>query len=154
MSLAWMGRRASRYLIVIGLVAACVYVLGKPQLPRVGFATAVAGVPVNRTAPTLTGDQRLGGVLTCGRGTWDDPEGAPYSHEYQWVRDNQDLTGETGATHTIVPADVGHGVRCDVRATGDYGSTEANSPTFYPPAPAALTPPRISGDLRLGRTLT
>ncbi len=75
MSLAWIGRRASRYLIVIGLVAACVYALGKPQLPRIGFTTAVAGVPVNRTAPPLTGDQRLGGVLTCGRGTWDDPEG-------------------------------------------------------------------------------
>ncbi len=154
MPLAWMGRRAARYLIVIGLVAACAYAIGKPQLPRIGFATAVAGVPVNRTAPTITGDQRLGGVLTCGRGTWDDPEGAPYAVEHQWVRDNQDLTGETSTTHTVVPADIGHGVRCDVRATGDYGTSEANSPTFYPPAPDALTPPRVSGDLRLGRTLT
>ena len=122
------------------------YAIGKPQLPRIGFATAVAGVPVNRTAPTITGDQRLGGVLTCGRGTWDDPEGAPYAIEYQWVRDNQDLTGETGATHTIAPADIGHGVRCDVRATGDYGSTE---PTARP----STRPPRTPSH-RLGSAAT
>ena len=74
------------------------------------------------------------------------PRAAPYPIDYQWVRDNQDLTGETGPTHTIVTAaDVGRGLRCDVRATGDYGSTEASSPTFYPPAP---TPSRRRGQRR------
>ena len=154
MSLTWMGRRAVRYLIVLGLLALCVYAIGKPQLPRIGFATAVAGVPVNRTVPTLTGDQRLGGVLTCGRGTWDDPEGAA-------VRDRVPVGPRQPGPHRRDRRDAHdrrrrhRPRRCAAtsRATGDYGSTEADSPTFYPPAPDALTPPRLSGDLRLGRTL-
>src|SRR4051794_36692220 len=154
MSLAWMGRRAARWLLALGLLAVLVYALGKPQTPRVGFATAVAGVPVNRTAPPLTGDLRLGATLTCGRGVWDDPATSPYSYAFQWVRDNQDLTGETKTPHTLPASDIGRAIRCDVTATGDSGIREANSVTYYPPAPSALTPPRISGDLRLGRTLS
>src|SRR3954453_12080903 len=154
MSLAFLGRRAVRYVVALGLLVLCVYAIGKPQLPRVGFATAVAGVTVNRTAPTLTGDLRLGGVLTCGQGVWDDAQGTPYSYALQWVRDNADLTGETNSTHTLTAADIGRAMRCDVTATGDSGTREANSVTYYPPAPSALTPPRIGGDLRLGRTLS
>src|SRR4051794_40890006 len=154
MSLAWMGRRAARWLLALGLLAVLVYALGKPQLPRVGFATAVAGVPVNRTAPPLTGDLRLGGVMTCGNGVWDEPQAGPYSYGFQWVRDNQDLTNETGTTHTLTAADIGRALRCDVTATGDSGTREASSVTYYPPAPTAQTPPRIGGDLRLGRTLS
>ena len=40
MSLAWMGRRAVRYSLALGLLGLLVYAIGKPQLPRVGFATA------------------------------------------------------------------------------------------------------------------
>src|ERR1700755_3567161 len=154
MSLAWMGRRAVRCSLALGLLALVVYAIGKPQLPRVGFARAVAGVPVKRTAPTLTGDLRLGGVLTCGKGVWDDPPDAPYGYATQWVRDNADLTGETNLTHTLPAADIGRAMRCDVTATGDSGTREASSVTYYPPAPTALTPPRISGDIRLGRTIS
>ena len=68
MSLAWMGRRVVRYLVACGLLAALVYALAKPEPPRVGYAKAIAGIPVNKTAPPLTGDLRLGGVLTCGPG--------------------------------------------------------------------------------------
>ncbi|HET6547272.1 MAG TPA: hypothetical protein VFG79_02365, partial [Solirubrobacter sp.] len=143
-----------RYALVFGVLALCGYWIVKPQVPRVGFATAVAGVPVNRTAPAITGDQRLGGTLTCRPGTWDEPETGPYAYDFQWVRDGQDLTGETGTTHAVTAQDIGHGLRCDVRATGDSGSDEASSQTFYPPAPEALIPPRMSGDLRLGRTLS
>src|SRR4051794_1889702 len=154
MSLAWMGRRAARWLLALGLLAVLVYALGQPQTPRVGLATAVAGVPVNRTAPPLTGDLRLGATLTCGRGVWDDPATSPYSYAFQWVRDNQDVTGETKTTHTLTASDIGRAIRCDVTATGDSGIREANSVTYYPPAPSALTPPRVSGDPRLGRTLS
>ena len=151
MSLAWMGRRVARYLVACGLLAALVYALTKPEPPRVGYATAVAGVPVNKTAPPITGDPRLGGTLTCGPGTWDQPA----TFTTQWVRDNQDLTGETATTHTVTAADVGRNLRCDVRATNaDGASTRASSITYVPPAPSALTPPRITGDLRLGRTLS
>jgi len=150
MSLAWMGRRVVRYLVACGLLVALVYALAKPEPPRVGYATAIAGIPVNKTAPSITGDPRLGGVLTCGTGVWDQL----VTHATQWVRDGQDLTGETSASHQVAAADVGRTLRCDVRATnGDGASTPASSISYTPPAPSALTPPRITGDLRLGRSL-
>src|SRR4051794_16747146 len=154
MSLAWMGRRAARWLLALGLLAVLVYALGKPQTPRVGFATAVAGVPVNRTAPPLTGDLRLGGTLTCGQGVWGDPATSPHNYPFQWARDNQAPSGETKPTPPPPAPDIGRATRCDVTATGASGIREANSATYYPPAPSALTPPRITGDLRLGRTLS
>ena len=71
MSLAWMGRRAVRYLIALGLLDALRVWIVKPQPPRVGYAEAIAGIPVNRTVPPIGGDLRLGGVATCGQGVWD-----------------------------------------------------------------------------------
>src|SRR3954451_18994992 len=151
MSLAWIGRRAVRYLLACGAVAACAYFILRPEPPRVGYARAIAGVPLNRTLPVIGGDLRLGGVVTCAAGTWD----GTYTYDYQWVRDNVDLTGETTVNHTVGQADVGHYLRCDVRASSDEGaSAESGSNSFSPPYPAALTPPRVSGDLRLGRTLS
>lgn len=152
MSLAWMGRRVVRYLVACGLLAALVFALTKPEPPRVGYAKAVAGIPVNKTAPPITGDLRLGGVLTCGNGVWDNAA----RFDYQWVRDGQLLTGETAAAHTIDAGDIGKGLRCEVRASNDDGwiSAEVRSLTYYPPAPSALMAPRVTGDLRLGRTLS
>ena len=98
MSIAWRGLRAVRNVLMLGALALCVYLVGGAQRPRVGYVAALAGVPVNRTAPAITGDHRLGGVLTCSRGTWDEPEGVAYPTTYQWVRDNADLTGQTDAT--------------------------------------------------------
>src|SRR5690242_13224416 len=123
MSLAWMGRRVVRYLVACGLLAALVYALTKPEPPRVGYAKAIAGIPVNKTAPPITGDLRLGGVLTCGPGVWDQSA----TYEFQWFRDGQLLTGATETTRTVDPADVGKGLRCDVRATNSegWGSAEA-----------------------------
>ena len=74
------------------------------------FATLAAGQPINHNPPALTGDQRLGGELTCGRGHWDDPDGAPYSVTYQWRRDGAELVGQTNPTYTVVSADIG--ARC------------------------------------------
>src|SRR4051794_34614051 len=113
-SWAWVGRRLLRNGVVLALLGACVAVIMSGRaLPRIGFATTVASVPVNRTAPALTGDQRIGGVLTCSRGTWDEAEGvSPYETSFKWMRDSAELTGATSATHTIVAADIGHGLRC------------------------------------------
>ena len=134
MSLAWMGRRAVRNLLALGLLALA-STGSASRNAALGFATAVAGIPVNRTVPALTGDQRLGGVLTCSRGTWDDPEGSATTFAFQWVRDNVDLTGRTDAQYTVTAADVGRSLRCNVRATGSHGSTR-------PPAPPSPRPPR------------
>ncbi|HWK27649.1 MAG TPA: hypothetical protein VNS09_13860 [Solirubrobacter sp.] len=152
MSWSWLGRRALRNVLALALLALAVYwIVSQP--PRVGFATTIAGVPVNRTAPAVTGDLRLGGTLTCSRGTWDDPESGAYATTFQWVRDSTDVLNATAATYAITSADVGRSLRCDVRAEGGSGSTRASSATVTPSAPRALTPPRVSGDPRLGQTL-
>ena len=151
MSLAWMGRRVVRYLVACGLLAALVYAIAKPEPPRVGYAKAIAGIPVNRTAPTLTGDLRLGGVLTCGPGVWDEPA----TFKTQWVRDGQTSPARPPRPTPSRQADIGHALRCDVprqqRRLG-LGRRRARSPTTRR-RPTALTPPRVTGDLRLGRTL-
>ena len=153
MSLAWMGRRVVRYLVACGLLAALVYALAKPEPPRVGYAKAIAGIPVNKTAPPLTGDLRLGGVLTCGPGVWDQP--ATFDRRSGCATARSSRARKPRPTPSP-QADIGHALRCDVTATNSegWGSADARSITYYPPAPTALTPPRVTGDLRLGRTLS
>ena len=121
MSLAFIGRRAARYLIAFSAVAACAYAILKPEPPRVGYAQAVAGIPVNRTVPTIGGDLRLGGVVSCGAGVWD----GSYSYDFQWVRDNVDLTGETAAN-----------AHRHARATSAAACAATSAPRRTPAAPS------------------
>ena len=37
--------------------------------------------------PSVSGDPRVGGTLSCDRGRWDDTPDAPYDYQYFWVRD-------------------------------------------------------------------
>ena len=115
MSWSWLGRRALYYTLTLGAVAAvAIWIVSQP--PRVGYATAVAGVPINRTLPQITGDQRLGGVLTCSRGTWDETaDTGTYATSFQWVRDNVDLTGRTSPQYTVGTADIGRSLRAGLR---------------------------------------
>ena len=117
----------------------------------VGIASRPPGV---RTAPAITGDPRLGGVLRCGRGDWDEPDEATYPVTYQWLRDAIELGGETTSNHTVAVADVQHAIRCDVTATSSGGTATAHSATLYPPAPLSLTIPGLGGDPRFHQTLS
>lgn len=80
-----------------------------PNLPQ---------APVFLSTPQILGVAALGQVLTCTNGT---PSNDP-ACTYQWKRGGVDIVGETAKTHTIVVADVGTTLTCQVTATNAYGS--------------------------------
>ncbi|HEV2813485.1 MAG TPA: hypothetical protein VGW10_09560 [Solirubrobacteraceae bacterium] len=133
-------------------MASALTLQGDPQTSNLELAAA--GVPDNRVQPAISGDERLGGEILCGRGDWDDPEGAPYAVTYAWSRDGTAVGGATEPEYAVTSADIGHGLRCTVTATGSEGTAAADSTTVFPSAPVALTSPAVSGDPRLEQTLT
>jgi hypothetical protein len=75
-------------------------------------ASAQTGLPFNEQAG-----------IRCDPGTWS---GGP-AFAYTWLRDTATVTGETGGTYQPTDLDVGHSVRCHVKATNATGSAEADS---------------------------
>jgi Ca2+-binding RTX toxin-like protein len=106
--------------------------------------------PVSLTDPGISGDPRVGGTLTCSRGTWDDPVGAPYAVSYRWYRDGAEVPSQTTASYGVKLADLGRSVRCRVIAEG-LTTVDSPSISVYPTNRSA---PVLSGDPRLGGTLT
>jgi hypothetical protein len=99
------------------------------------------GTPVNTVAPAITGTFNTGQTLTVSNGTWTN---SPSSYSYQWTRGGADISGATSSTYTLVVADEGSVVDCDVTATNANGSTEQNAtgegtPTSGPTWPAGIT---------------
>ena len=105
-------------------------------------------------APSISGPARLGGTLTAATGTWSP---ADVSFTYAWQRDGVDIPGATGATYTLVSADVGKLVRVRVTGANVDGSASAYSAAAdriaAPPA-NTVTPPAPSGTPRESETLT
>jgi hypothetical protein len=71
-----------------------------------------ADLPHLLTAPTVTGDPRIGGTLTCERGLWNDGPREPYEYEFQWTRRTgwntyERIEGATAATYTVTREDAG-----------------------------------------------
>jgi hypothetical protein len=103
--------------------------------------------PEIRTRPQLSGDARLGGTLSCTRGTWDDRGLPPYPTSVHWERDGEPIEGAEGSTYVVTADDLGHGVTCVVVAAG---TTPAASATALPQPPVNRVRPVVGGDLRIG----
>jgi hypothetical protein len=90
--------------------------------------------------PLVTGNARVGSVLSCADGTW---AGFPVpTFTRQWQRDGVDIAAAVDPTYTSVAADVGHQISCAVTATNTVSaSATSNSITVTAPAPPAPTPP-------------
>jgi hypothetical protein len=96
----------------------------------VGSATAYASLvgliePANATltpttAPTISGTERVGGVLTVGWGSWSP---RPSAYAAAWLRCNANgrlcapIAGATRATYKPTAADTGHALVATVAAT-------------------------------------
>ncbi len=127
-----------------------------------GSGTAASGAPTNTSPPTISGTAQQGQKLHADPGTWDGT--APITYAYQWQRcDAQgnncsDISGATSQDYTLTSADVGNTVRVVVTATNSAGSsTAASAPSSVVAglaAPAASSPPTITGTPQLGQTLT
>ncbi|HVP03108.1 MAG TPA: hypothetical protein VMT10_11105 [Solirubrobacteraceae bacterium] len=121
----------------------------------------VAAAPANITPPAISGTRVDGATLSASTGAWSGT--APLSYTYQWQRCDgagngcADISGATGATYDLTPADVDHALRVVVTATNGGGSASATSADSGPIAatpPVDTTAPSVAGALVDGSTLT
>ena len=113
-------------------------------------------------APAIRGKARIGGTLTASTADIADEDGldnAEFAH--QWLRGGADISGATGATYTVVEADLGERLKVRVAFADDAGNAErltSAATDAVEAAPRANTPadgaPAIRGKARVGGTLT
>ena len=110
------------------------------------------------SSPSVSGDPRVGGTLTCDRGKWDDTAGAPYEYQYFWVREyGEPIDGAESATYVVTGDDAGANLICVVHALNgqldSYGESEplAARPPEARTAPVITGPSRLGGELRCSR---
>jgi hypothetical protein len=88
-------------------------------------------VPSNNSAPTISGTDTEGDVLTATTGSWS---GSPTSYAYQWEDCNSSggdcadvASGGTASTYTLTGSDVGDTIVVEVTATNGTGSSSPAS---------------------------
>ncbi|HEX8647230.1 MAG TPA: hypothetical protein VF715_10035, partial [Thermoleophilaceae bacterium] len=134
---------------------------GNAAATSVHTSSVTPAPPVNGSAPSITGTPRDGQTLTASNGTWTGT--SPFTYAHQWRRCDSsgancvNITGATGATYDLTPADVGSTIRVAVTATNAAGSQSATSGqtatvTARPPVNTAL--PVVSGDREEGEVLS
>jgi hypothetical protein len=84
-----------------------------------------AGMPVNTSAPIISGTVSLGNTFTCTTGTWTGDPTITYA--YQWKRNGTNISSATSSTYTIVSADIWSTITCAVTATNSVASVSATS---------------------------
>jgi len=117
--------------------------------------------PVNTAAPIVNGTTQVNEVLTTTRGSWAS---SPTSYSYQWKRANSasgsysNIEGETLASYTVTPDDVGKYLKVAVTATNSIGASipilsVARGPIVDLIA-TNITSPSFTGTARNAETLT
>jgi hypothetical protein len=108
------------------------YIQGHPratvrgQRPRLMAAKEnhAKAAPVCTVAPAVTGTATVGQVQTSTNGTWLNSP----TFTYQWRRRGvANIPGATAGTYTLVAADSGYQVECEVTGTNSKGSAIAKS---------------------------
>jgi hypothetical protein len=85
----------------------------------------ITNPPVNTAAPVASGIGTVGQILTCTTGTWNN---SPSSYAYRWQRNGTDIVlNGAASTYTLVAADSGTNVGCNVTATNAIGNASAVS---------------------------
>ena len=82
--------------------------------------TAAAG------EPTISGTPQVDETLTAGTSAISDEDGLDnVSYQYQWLRDDADIAGQTSSTYELVPADEGKTIKVRVTFQDDAGNAES-----------------------------
>ena len=111
-------------------------------------------------APTISGAAQVGETLTADTSGIDDDDGlANATYSYQWLVDDIDITGATGASYTLADSDEGKAMKVRVTFTDDARNEESltSQATAAVEAKAnnlATGVPTISGTAQVGETLT
>ncbi len=85
--------------------------------------------PTNTVAPTTTGNDYVGQVLSGTDGTWVGT--SPVTLTYKWQRDGVDIVGATSSTYTTTSDDADKEIRRVVIGTNIIDSVPANSNAVY-----------------------
>jgi hypothetical protein len=110
----------------------------------VGPITQLA--PTNTVAPVASGVPIVGNFVSVAVGTWTGMGGFSGAFTYQWQRETgvgtgsyANISGATSGRYTLVQADSGRRLRCNVTGTNDTSSATAVSNVVGPiqdaPAP-------------------
>ena len=103
--------------------------------------TAVAvGTVVNSQPnglPTISGTPQVDETLTASTAAISDEDGlANVSYQYQWLRDDADIAGQTNSTYELVSADEGKTIKVRVTFNDDAGNAESLTSTATTPVAA------------------
>lgn len=123
-------------------------------------ATVLPGVPRNVAAPVISGTPGVDAVLTATEGTWQSARALTYAYQWQRCADAtcaapEAIAGATSPSYTTVAADAGWMLRVRVQASDDRAqSAVATSGAAAMIAPYAMGTPSLTGDARVGSTLS
>ena len=82
--------------------------------------TAAAG------EPTISGTPQVDETLTAGTSAISDEDGLDnVSYQYQWLRHDADIAGQTSSTYELVPDDEGKTIKVRVTFQDDVGNAES-----------------------------
>ena len=110
-------------------------------------ATVAVAAKPNTTAtgePTISGTPQVEQTLTADTSGISDANGLNnVSYQYQWLRDDADIAGQTSSTYELVPADEGKTIKVKVTFQDDAGNAEsltsgATTAVAARPTPAVL----------------
>ena len=142
--------------VAAGTQLACVVtasnIVGSDDASSSAVSVSTAAVPVNTSAPTLTGSTPPGSTLGCSTGAWtNDPD----TFAYEWTANGVTIPGETDSVY-VISESAGVAIRCEVTATNAAGTGAAavSAPrTVTSGPPTNSTPPSITGSAPTGSTL-
>ena len=87
--------------------------------------------------PTISGTPQVDETLTAGTSAISDEDGLDnVSYQYQWLRDDADIAGQTNSTYELVSADEGKTIKVRVTFTDDAGNVESLTSTATTPIAA------------------
>ena len=111
-----------------------------------------AAPPFTKTStPTVSGTKRVGQTLTANVAAWTPAA----SFTYQWYRGSSKISGATGKTYLLQPADLGKSISVEVTGSKDGYATKSVKSADGTVATGTFTAkPTISGTTKVGSALT
>ena len=87
--------------------------------------------------PTISGTPQVDETLTADTSAISDEDGlSNVSYQYQWLRDDADIAGQTNSTYELVSADEGKTIKVRVTFNDDAGNAESLTSTATTPIAA------------------
>jgi hypothetical protein len=134
---------------------------GQNSATSAAVGPVLPSAPVPGTPPVISGTAQQGSTLTMSNGTWSNN---PTNFAYVWEdcdgagNNCTPISGATGSSYTLKPADVGDMIVAQVTASNAGGKNSATSAAAGPVLPLAPTignqSPAITGTAQQGHTLT